>query len=341
MSAALINAVPDDVVPITAVPRDSGESRARDVERMSQLLTRQRRFSERHPAAYPVAVWVNRARRRVQWLRAKTLWASDRRDEDLDIRVKPHKSLLLRSLGESEMYLQHNKVTNLGLAAGRVDGLLIRPGETFSFNRVVGNCTKRRGYVEGMRLSNGEAVPGVGGGICQLANLLHWMVLHSELTVIDRSEHSFDPFPDNGRVLPWGTGCSIVYNYVDLQLRNDTESTFQIRVSVGPRYLEGELRVDRAQTYSYMVHSELERFYRLGDDYFRANQIWRSVIDRRTGQRVGEELVRHNCALVKYTPDGVDIEVVAGQPGATIEDPRRRPESLTMAADAPAPDVVA
>lgn len=95
-------------------------------------------------------------------------------------------------------------MTNLTIAAARVDTLVIRPGETFSFNKVVGNCTRSKGYVEGMRLSNGAARPGVGGGICQLANLLHWMVLHSALTVVERSEHSFDPFPDHGRVLPWG-----------------------------------------------------------------------------------------------------------------------------------------
>ena len=47
------------------------------------------------------------------------------------------------------------------------------------------------------------------------------MVLHTDLTVVERSEHSFDPFPDKGRVLPWGVGCSIAYNYVDFTFRND------------------------------------------------------------------------------------------------------------------------
>ena len=279
----------------------------RELALIDGLRNRRQRLSQRHPSLYPLAVWLNRSRRRLAWLRSDAAWARDRADEDLDVRVKLHKSLLLRTLGQTEMYLQHNKVTNLKLATARVDRLLIRPGETFSFNRVVGNCTRRQGYVDGMRLSNGEAQAGVGGGICQLANLLHWMVLHSELTVTDRSEHSFDPFPDNGRVLPWGTGCSIVYNYVDLQFRNDTDITYQLRVRVGERYLEGGLYADRSPTYSYRVRGEAERFYRVGDDYFRANQIWRSVIDRRTGDTVGEEQLRHNCALVKYVPQGVDV----------------------------------
>jgi vancomycin resistance protein VanW len=231
-----------------------------DVVRMHRLVHRPVRISERYPALYPVAVWADRVRRRLQWLRADERWASHQTAERLAFRVKGHKWLLLRQVGDSEMYLQHNKVTNLTLAARRLDGVLIRPGETFSFNKVVGNCTRRRGYLEGMRLSNGEAVPGVGGGICQLANLLYWMVMHSPLTVTERSEHSFDPFPDNGRVLPWGTGCSIVYNYVDLQLRNDTESTFELRVGVGERYLEGELRADREQPMSYKVFARDERF---------------------------------------------------------------------------------
>ena len=153
--------------------------------------------------------------------------------------MKKHGSLLLRELSPDEMALQHSKVVNLRLASARTDGVVIRPGETFSFNKVVGNCTRRKGYVVGMRLSNGDATAGVGGGICQLANLLHWMFLHSPLTVVERSEHSFDPFPDKNRVLPWGVGCSIVYNYVDLVVRNDTGTTFQLRTWVGAKHLRG------------------------------------------------------------------------------------------------------
>lgn len=292
-------------------------------ERMQGLVRREERLTERHPALFPLAVRLHRARRRWRWLVSDTAWARSRSADDLEIRVKRHKSLLLRQLGETDMRLQHNKVKNLILAAAAFDGLVLRPGETMSFNRVVGNCTQRRGYVEGMRLSNGEAVPGVGGGICQLANLIHWMVLHSSLTVIERSEHSFDPFPDNGRVLPWGTGCSIFYNYVDLQVRNETDSTFQLRVSVGDRYLEGELRADREQPRSFQVYAENERFYRLGGEHFRANQIWRHVIDRRTGNRIGDELIRSNCALVKYVPSGVTVRERTPPDGTLADDPRR------------------
>ena len=280
-----------------------------DAERARVLpAVNHRRWSERVPLLYPLAVRYHRVLKRLEWIRSSTPYAGTRAATDLPIRIKRHKSLLLRQLGETEMWMQHNKVTNLKLACAQVDGLLIRPGETFSFNKLVGNATRRKGYVKGMRLSNGQARPGIGGGICQLANLLHWMVLHSPLTVTQRSTHSFDPFPDNGRVLPWGVGCSIVYNYVDLQFRNDTDQTFQLHVDVGDRYLEGEILADVPAESSYRVFAKNERFLRVGADYFRRNEIWRTVIDRRTGTALRDELIRENVALVKYLP--VDVPVL-------------------------------
>ena len=258
-------------------------------------------LSQRHPWLRPAAVLAHRSRRRVRWLTCGAAWASYRSPADLPVRAHRHASLLLRRLDGADMVLQHNKVVNLRLASARVDRLVIRPGETFSFNKVVGNCTRRKGYIEGMRLSDGAPVPGVGGGICQLANLLHWMFLHSPLTVLERSEHSFDPFPDHGRVLPWGVGCTIVYNYVDLVVRNDTATTFQLRTRVGERHLHGELRADRELPVSYSVEARGERFETGADGLVRrSNEIWRTVTDRRTGLPVADELVRRNRAVVKY-----------------------------------------
>lgn len=117
----------------------------------------------------------------------------------------------------------------------------------------------KRGYVEGMELSFGEARRGVGGGICQLSNLIHWMAIHSPLVVVERSNHSFDPFPDEGRVLPFGSGAAIFYNYVDLVLHNPTDRHFQLKLNVGETQLEGELLCDRVREYRYHVFQEAHR----------------------------------------------------------------------------------
>lgn len=280
---------------------------APDQARVRALLQRGPRPSERWPALYPMAVWVHRMRRRAEWARSSSTWAATRRTEQLAAVVCEHDSPLLRALEASAMHLQHNKVANLRLAAGRLDGLLLRPGETFSFNRVVGPCSRWHGYLDGMQLFRGEVVAAAGGGVCQLANMVHWLVLHSELTVTERSEHTLDPFPDDGRTVPWGTGCTIVYNYVDLQVRNDTGATYQLRTAIGETHLHGELRCDRQPTRVMTVYAEDERFYRVGDRYLRANRIRRRVADGRTGQALGEELVRDNLALVRYVPQGVDV----------------------------------
>jgi vancomycin resistance protein VanW len=109
-------------------------------------------------------------------------------------------------------------------------------------------------------------------------------------------------------VLPWGVGCSIVYNYVDLVVRNDTEHAFQLRAWVGERYLHGQLRTDVRPEHSFRVEARGEQFLRRDGQVFRRNEIWRRVIDRRTGDQVGEEMVKANCALVVYEPGpGVDV----------------------------------
>ena len=123
------------------------------VLRIPDQVTAPPRLTERLPALYPWAVRAHRVRRHLAWLRSDAVWAADRDLDRLPVRVKRHSSLLMRELSEAEMVFQRNKVVNLRLASDRVHGLLIRPGETFSFNKVVGSCTRRKGYVEGMRLS--------------------------------------------------------------------------------------------------------------------------------------------------------------------------------------------
>jgi vancomycin resistance protein VanW len=104
-------------------------------------------------------------------------------------------------------------------------------------------------------------------------------------------------------VLPWGVGCSIVYNYVDLVVRNDTPHTFQLGTWVDERHLRGELLADTMPEHSYRVEARNEVFLRHQERIFRSNEIWRTLASRRTGDSVGEELVKENCALVKYLPD--------------------------------------
>lgn len=137
-----------------------------------------------------------------------------------------HKSFLLRPLKDVDMFLQHNKISNLKIAIKHINQVIIEPGQTFSVWKLVGRPTKRKGYLDGMILHNGRVSKGTGGGLCQLGNLLHWMALHTPLTVKERWRHGFDVFPDINRTIPFSCGATLSFNYIDLQLQNNTDKTF-------------------------------------------------------------------------------------------------------------------
>ena len=142
------------------------------------------------------------------------------------------------------MQLQYNKINNLKIATKQLNKIIIKPGETFSYWRLIGNPTKRKGYVDGMILHYGKVTTGIGGGLCQLSNLLYWMTLHTPLTVTERYRHSYDVFPDSNRTQPFGSGATCSYNYLDLQIKNETNNTYQLLVYLTDTHLVGEWRSD-------------------------------------------------------------------------------------------------
>lgn len=235
-------------------------------------------LSHYHPILYWLRVWQRRIIRYCIWYCSTKKFATHRRtDQYLRYRYKKHTSKLIRKLGDSDIQLQYNKVINLKLAVKQLNGVMIEPGQYFSFCRLVGQPTKRKGYVDGMQLSFGEARQGIGGGICQISNLIHWLALHSELQVVERANHSFDPFPDEGRILPFGSGAAIFYNYIDLVLYNPTLQTFQLCLTVGEHQLEGELLCDQPRQYSYHVYEKGHGFIRENNITYRHNEIWRDI----------------------------------------------------------------
>lgn len=267
-------------------------------------MKKRKLLSQRHPFLYFIAVWMRRIKRYADWCFDNKKYAKIRTQEKLNFRVKKHQSVLLKKLGDSDMQLQINKVTNLKIATKQINGILIRPGETFSFCKLVGLPTKRKGYLLGMELSFGKAKAGVGGGICQISNLIHWLVIHSSLTVTERYHHSFDPFPDDGRVLPFGSGATVFYNYRDYQFTNNTDFTFQINLWFTDKCLEGELRIDTELDYAYHVIEKDHQFIKIDGQFYRKNEIWRNkILKFKSGEIVQTELITKNFARVTYTPE--------------------------------------
>lgn len=266
------------------------------------------KLSKIHPIFYHLRIFQKRLFRFISDLLVRNKLAKNRMDENFKYTVKKHQSLLRRKLGSSDPQLQENKIVNIKVAIKNIDGIIIKPGEIFSFWNLVGKTTKRKGYIEGMQLSRGEVKTGVGGGICQLANLLYWMALHTPLQVIERHHHSFDPFPDEKRTLPFGSGASVFYNYVDVRFYNPTDTTFQIRVWVTDKHLKGAVYTDSLLEHSFHIEERNHRFLKQKNKYYRENEIWRAVINRRTGNKVKDEFLIHNFSEVKYEINDLEIE---------------------------------
>lgn len=258
-------------------------------------------FCEISPFTYRLSMEKEILKRHLNdWLQ-KTRFAKVRTEESLPVLIYRHNSLIRRRLGNVNMQLQENKATNLALAVKHIDGLIIRPGETFSVWKRVGRTSKRKGYKEGLTIAKGNPTQGIGGGLCQLSNLIHWMVLHSELTITEHHHHDgVDLFPDFGRQIPFGTGTSISYNYIDYRVTNNTDNTYQLRLKVDDEYLCGELRATEQQNHTFHIHAENEFFSREDGVIYRNGEVYRDTIDRITGQCVDQQLIRTNHARVMY-----------------------------------------
>jgi vancomycin resistance protein VanW len=275
-----------------------------------------RQISQWHPWLYEARSAELQFERRLSDRIRRVPFAATVDTTPLPVTLARHTSVLRRLLRDLDPRLQETKIVNLRLATASIDGLLIRPGQTFSFWNRVGAPTASRGFAEGLILRGGRITAGIGGGLCQLSNLIYWMALHAPLDVVEQHHHGFDPFPDAGRVLPFGSGATIFWNYGDLRLTNPTEQPIQLCVRVGRTRLHGAIRTDRPWPVAYHVDELGHRFVREADGaVYRENELWRRAVDRRTGETVQRTLLTRNHSLVSYpVPDGL-VETPSGRAG--------------------------
>ena len=120
-----------------------------------------------------------------------------------------------------------NRTTNLILAANKINGTVLMPGETFSYNKVVGERTIEAGYKEAPIYVNGKVEDGLGGGICQITTTLYNAVLYANLEVTERSNHQFIPSYANA-----SRDATVVYGAIDFKFKNNRNYPIKITCSV-------------------------------------------------------------------------------------------------------------
>lgn len=266
-------------------------------------------FCEISPLTYKISRQKCIIARRLKDLFSRNKFSRVKSDKVLPSVIYKHNSLIRRKLGNTEVELQENKAVNLSLAAPKIYGILIYPNETFSFWRLVGPDSAKNGYKEGLTISNGQPSKGYGGGLCQMTNLIHWMILHSELIIIEHHHHDgIDLFPDFKRQIPFGTGTSIVYNYLDYRFINKTNRTYQLLIWSDGTYLRGELRADQPQEKTFHIQSKNEFFSMENGIVYRNGEVYRDTIDKKTGMCISSEIIRRNHAKVMYDTSNLKIE---------------------------------
>ena len=122
---------------------------------------------------------------------------------------------------------QKDRTTNLKLAAEKINGTVLMPGEVFSYNTVVGKRTIDAGYKEAKIYVNGEVVDGLGGGICQVSSTLYNAVLYANLEIVERRNHQFVPSYAGA-----GLDATVVYGSIDFQFKNTRNYPIKIQCSV-------------------------------------------------------------------------------------------------------------
>ncbi len=154
-------------------------------------------------------------------------WDPEKTTESIEaLKIEARLSEFLTNLSPA----RNNRRDNIALATRKINDILIEPGAVFSFNETVGSRTSANGFKNAPVISGGNLVPGIGGGICQVATTLYNAAMETGLPVVERSLHS--NYISN---YPAGRDATVVDGVIDLKFLNDTGGHLLIRGEVRDR----------------------------------------------------------------------------------------------------------
>jgi len=257
-------------------------------------------FCEYGPIAYEISVWKEAILKTIDDKRKGYKIAKKKSYDNLEYIWKGDAKILFRKLHGVDMQLQKNKAKNLEIAGKKIDGVIIMPGEVFSLWNLVGKTSKRKGYLEGLTISDSSLGKGRGGGLCQMGNLIHYLVLHTDLEVIEKHHHSDALFPDVKRRVPFGTGVSIAYKKLDYKFRNNSQYPVQLRIWQDDTMIYGEIRSTAPLKYKYKLVEEGHHFAKENGIFYRNSKVYKIKMDKETGEELSKELILDNHSRVMY-----------------------------------------
>lgn len=264
-----------------------------------------------------------------QWQRKKLFYAAMRLDRNtyahrVEDRRLPHvvhartEAIINRASGHPIQY-QHNKAHNLRLAAATLDGLVIGPGETFSFWQRVRDADRTVPFRDGLVLQDGRITGGYGGGLCQLSDLLLLLFLHSELQVTERHPHTTASFAPASPAEVLGVDATVSEGWLDLKAYNPSSASYQLAFSFDDEHITGTLRSSDPPPRRYELFNERCVYWHDADGRLHLSAaVGRRSMDPATGDVLDTQLLFETETLVGYTP----------APGTPLSNGRPEPLSL-------------
>jgi len=137
--------------------------------------------------------------------------------------------------------LAENKIFNIQLATQEIQQVIIQPNEVFSFWRIVGKPTKKKGYKIGRNIINNELQADIGGGLCQVSGMIYHLALTCGMKIEERFNHTVDLYEEDNRYTPLGMDATVVFGHKDLRFRNTKEVPVLLRFRVNSEKFIGYL----------------------------------------------------------------------------------------------------
>ena len=224
--------------------------------------------------------------------------------------VTEHSSPLYRKYNTRE--LDNGKVTNIKIAIKSIDEIIIPPGNVFSFWKHVGKSSKKRGFKNGLVLSNGQLKEDVGGGLCQLSNLIAYMFACTECVFIERVHHSKDVFPDHNRVVPFASGATVFFNLIDVKIKNTYPFPIKINLRTTDTQLRGSLSIPVSLDYFVKLEEKESYFIKSTKTHnlYRCNKLYRVFYQKNTKNKIKEMPLWTNIAHVMYDASNLKNNII-------------------------------
>ena len=172
-----------------------------------------------------------------------------------------------------------NRNNNLRRACESMNGLILQPGEVFSYNDTLGPRTKENGYLRAGAYSGWTLVQSYGGGICQGSSTIYGAVLQADLEILERKNHGYAV-----SYVPYGLDATVNWGGPDFQFRNNTHFPIKIAAEVS----DGFVTVTILGTEERDYYVEMESEYTISDSYIQA-QSYKCKYDRETGELISRE----------------------------------------------------